>query len=434
VGDTIGDLLVSLGFVTEAQLSEASGQFSGKRLGEALLALGYIDQHQLDRALAMAQEKEQSELAIGTGPIRAPRLGEVLVALDHVSPEQVVEGLRAQSQAATKNARVLVVDDSSIARRLIIRGLVGLGYDVVAYEDPTRVLEDLTHIAPDIVVTDYDMPDLDGAELCRRIKAETSTKTVPVVILTGNKANEATMSAGADGYVRKGSMEELAARIDSILREKSAASRIRKLFTRQTSDGVVEQVLQTGDLVLSGERRDVSVLFADIRELTLFAETHEPERVMATLNTVLGQLGDCVTKWGGRIGTFRGDGMMVIFGAPLRIEDHAGRAVAAARDMLATMRMHATTGAPAMKIGIGISSGAVIAGLLGSERRSEYTCVGDTVEVASRLCAHAAPDQILVSSSTVERHRDRSSFAAMRPVTLEGKAEPVALYRAISDE
>lgn len=372
-----------------------------------------------ERETSSARERDQedSELAIGTGPIRAPRLGEVLVALDHVSPEQVAEGLRAQRQASTKNVRVLVVDDSSIARRLVIRGLVHLGYDVVAYEDPTRVIEDLALIAPDIVVTDLYMPDLDGAELCRRVKAATAANPVPVVILTGGEIDEATASAGADVFLRKGtSMDELAARIDALVQHTNAASRIRKLFVRTTC-----------------ERRDVSVMFADIRELTSFAETHEPEQVMARLNVVLGRLADCVTKWGGTIGNFRGDGMMVVFGAPARLDDHAGRAVAAARDMLATMRVRAT-GAPEMKLSIGISSGSVIAGWFGNERRAEYTCIGDTVEAASRLCSHAEPQQILVGTSTVERHADRTLFAEMPQVKLNRNAPPVTIYRAISDE
>jgi adenylate cyclase len=373
---------------------------------------------QLEPSSERERDQEESDLAIGTGPIRAPRLGEVLIALDHVSPEQVAEGLRAQRQAATKNVRVLVVDDSSIARRLVIRGLVSLGYDVVAYEDPTRVIEDLSLIAPDIVVTDLYMPDLDGAELCRRIKAATAASPLPVVILTGGDIDETTANAGADDVVRKGmSMEELATRIDAIVRRTNAASRIRKLFVRDTC-----------------ERRDVSIMFADIRELTSFAETHEPAEVMATLNDVLGRLAGCVAKWGGTIGKFRGDGMMVVFGAPLRVDDHAGRAVSAAREMLATMRMHANAAVPAMKIAIGISSGVVITGWFGSEQRSEYTCIGDTVEAASRLCSYAESQQILVGASTVERHQDRTRFTEMPQVKLKRSEAPAVIYRAISHE
>lgn len=361
-----------------------------------------------------ARDQDDSELAIGTGPIRVPRLGEVLIALDHVSPEQVDEGLRAQRQSPTKNVRVLVVDDSSIARRIVIRGLVNLGYEVVAYDDPTRVVEDLQLIAPDLVVTALDMADLDGAELCRRIKA--ATPTLPVLILTRKEADETASGAGADGTMRKGlSMDELGARIDSILSHRTASSRIRKLFSGYTS-----------------ERRDVSVMFVNIRELTSFAETHEPEQVMITLNEVLRRLAGCVMRFGGTIGKFRGDGMMIVFGAPLPLGDHPDRAVAAARDMVASMRTHATAGAPAMKLSIGISSGVVIAGWFGGGQRTDYTCVGDTVEIAARLCRHAESQQILVDRSTAGRHTDGAMFAEMPPLTVDGK--PVAIYRAISDE
>src|SRR5690606_29146645 len=154
-----------------------------------------------------------------------------------------------------------------------------------------------------------EMPNLDGAELCRRVKAH-SQNQLPVIILTANESETAIagLAAGADDYVRKGtSIEELGARIATILRRTNETHRVRKMFARYTSDAVLDQVLQASAVVLTGEKRDATVLFADIRNFTSFAEEHTPERVMATLNDVLGRLADAVLAQGGTIDKFLGD-------------------------------------------------------------------------------------------------------------------------------
>ena len=444
--DTLGGQLLLLGYVTEQQLAEAQLHAQPGRLGEALLELRSCTREQLHAALSSGADPQT---------INAPRLGEVLLALDHLTEaklvevlaaqatdprplgallvdrgacsfEQVYAGLLAQSQAANKHATVVVVDDSSIVRRVLTRGLVDIGYDVVAFEEPRQVLEQLAQLQPDIVVTDLDMPEMSGAELCRRLK-ESSRGQLPVIILTANESEAATagLRAGADDYVRKGtSIEELSARIDGILRRANAASHVRKLFARYTSDAVVDQVMQTGDVVLSGEKREVSVLFADIREFTSFAESHEPEDVMTTLNGILGKLADAVIAHGGTVDKFLGDGLMAVFGAPLRQDDHADRAVAAGDTMLDALHGNA------LAIGVAINSGPAIVGSIGNERRTEYTCIGDVVNVCSRLCGIAAPGQLLVGDGTYARLRHRERFEPLPSVKLKGKANPVPLYRA----
>jgi adenylate cyclase len=451
-----GELLVSLGFVTEAQLEEAVAhqQFTGNRIGETLLALGYISRAQLLKVLSIASPESGDESAA-----ERPRLGEILVennalsqkrldavlGLQQIDPrplgqllldhgdctfQQVYEGLTAQSTVPSKHTRVMVVDDSAIVSAFVTDRLESLGYEVHAFEDPVVALERVEQVKPDIVVTDLDMPQMSGAELCRRLKRP--TYNLPVIVLTANETERplAALEAGADDYIRKGTpMDEVAARIDNIMKRTNATERMRRLFARYTSDAVVSQVLRDGDLVLTGEKREVTILFSDIRGFTSFAESHAPEIVMATLNDILGRLADAVLTCGGTVDKFLGDGLMAVFGAPVRRPDDARWAVTAARKMIESLAERTATAEHELEISIGINTGIVVAGSLGNERRTEYTCIGDAVNVASRLCAIAEPHQILLGEGTIRQLTD-DAYEALPPVKLKGKANPVPVFRA----
>jgi len=471
-----GELLIELGFVTEYQVQEALAlqSLTGNRVGEALMSLGYITRNQLQRALSMALGRGQpvaldrpplGEVLVGLKYVQAPdvdaaldqqrrdgrRLGEILVEKNVCSYQQVYEALTLQQRMASDAAqrhsapdarpqavdsngvRVMVVDDSLLACNLVSEGLQGQGYEVSTFQDPFAALEQVDALKPSIVLTDLDMPGIDGAELCRRLKDGPARET-PVIILTANDADTQRVQglrAGADDYVRKGtSMEELAARIDSILRRTKETERVRNLFARYTSDAVVEELLRTGQVVLTGEKREVTVVFADIRNFTALSESLPPEQVMALLNDVLGRLGDAVLAWGGTLDKFLGDGLMAVFGAPITRDDDAARAVQAALQMLDAVRTrNAEVSGPALDVGIGVNSGIVVAGSLGSARHTEYTCIGDVVNVAARLCALAGPGEILVGQGTAEKLGSVERFEALPPVKLKGKAQPVPLFR-----
>lgn len=496
-GPLFGDILLKLGLATEHQVQEALAlqALTGQRLGEALISLGYVSREQLQSALFEALGIERGtidrpllgELLLRLKYVQAKqlagaldrqkrdgrRLGELLVESNACSYRQVYEALGLQqrismrtgenasllaprpdggdSPAPARKTLVMVVDDSPLACGLVEDGLSERGYDVVTFQDPFLALEQVFHLKPDIILTDLEMPGLDGAELCRRLK-DGPARSSAVIILTANDADTqrvAGLRAGADDYVRKGaSMDELAARIDTVVRRTGETERMRKLFARYTSDDVVEEVLKSGEVVLTGEKREVTVLFADIRGFTSLADGLPPERVMAVLNDVLARLADVVLTCGGTLDKFLGDGLMAVFGAPVRHEDDALRAVQAAQMMMESMRelnaaAHAhprgvgeTNGAsadvPELQLGIGINSGTVVVGNVGSARRTEYTCIGDAVNVAARLCAQAAPCEILVGERTHVLVNDVSKFESLPPVRLKGKAQPVPLFRLTS--
>jgi adenylate cyclase len=471
-----GDVLVSMGFVTRTQVDEALAlhHLTGHRLGEALLSLGYITRSQLQRGLAEAlrtgaqvslERPPLGEILIGLDYVKpgsldemlelqrrdGRRLGELLVDRGHLSQQQVYEALGLQQRmasspaetedvqqlkrAAANGIRVMVVDDSALACNLVEQGLTMLGYEVQKWQDPQLALESVPTFRPSIVLTDHDMPGIDGAELCRRLKSS-PWRSVPVLILTANDADAQRVGglrAGADDYIHKGvSMEELAVRMENILKRTNETDRMRRLFARYTSDAVVEEILKSGEVVLSGEKRDVTVLFADIRNFTSIAETYPPEQVMGLLNGVLGRLTDAVLAHGGTLDKFLGDGVMAVFGAPVAHGDDPVRAVRAALQMMDAVQQQNRSGEhmTPLDLGIGINTGPVVAGSVGSARRTEYTCIGDAVNIAARLCSLAGAGEILVGASTAERAQAGGCDSeSLPPVKLKGKAQAVPLFR-----
>ncbi len=186
--------------------------------------------------------------------------------------------------------------------------------------------------------------------------------------------------------------------------------RVRDLFSRFVPEPVVDEVLKdvNDDLRLGGERRVVTVLFADVRGFTTFSETKPPETVLAVLNHYLTSMTDVILSHGGTLVCFMGDGIMATFGAPIEQPDHADRALATAREMTGSALdefnawMREEGHGDGFRIGVGLNSGAVMAGNVGSERRLEYTVIGDTTNTASRLegLTKGTPHMIFMSEST----------------------------------
>jgi adenylate cyclase len=471
-----GDFLVSLGLVTEGQVQEALAlqPLTGNRVGEALLSLGYLTRGQLQRALSLAvqqgnpvvldrpplgeilvglryADEPQIEAGLASQQKTGLRLGEVLVSQGVIDHQQLNEALGLQQRMSgpateperldtealrsASGRRVVFIDDSELALALIGEALTSQGYEVTTFTDPFLALEQLDVLKPDLVITDLDMPGLDGGEVCRRLKAS-PTSAIPVIILSAHDAELLKVKGlrdGADDYVSKSvSMQELGARVESVLRRTRETDRVRRLFARYTSDAVVEEILRSGDVVLTGERREVTVLFADLRDFTAFAEARAPEEVMRFLNDVLGRLADVVLLRGGTLDKFLGDGLMAMWGAPVRRDDDLQQAVAAARAMHAAMAEFNLTrpDGPHFDLGVGVNTGPVLAGSLGNERRTDYTCIGDTVNVASRLCALAGPGETLLGEGTA-RGLDSRSVEPLTPVKLKGKAHEVPLFRLL---
>jgi adenylate cyclase len=217
------------------------------------------------------------------------------------------------------------------------------------------------------------------------------------------------------------------------LREKDA---IKRAFTRYVAREVVTEILKDPDnIVLTGERRAVTVLFCDIRGFTSISERLPPEEVVAMLNAFYTLMIDTTFKHDGTLDKFLGDGVMAVFGAPIYRPDHSLRAIRTALAMQAGMRelsaRRVAEGKARLTVGIGINAGDAVAGTVGTEARMEYTVVGDSVNLAARLESNAKPGQILISGATHARLDDSVETRPLGRMKVKGKEEEIEIYEVV---
>jgi class 3 adenylate cyclase len=225
----------------------------------------------------------------------------------------------------------------------------------------------------------------------------------------------------------------LKARIGASLEKKRLRDQQKELVRRFATAEVAEDLQQTG-FSLGGKRVRGSVLFADIREFTPLAESQPPEETIELLNTYYTLMFNAISGQGGIVSQIAGDGLMAVFGAPLPLVEHCDAAVRAALEMIELIELfnveQAAASKPPIRIGIGIASGEMVAGYTGTNERATYTCIGDTVNVASRLEGHTkvAERAILIDAETRAGLRDDIKLDALGPVAIRGKAQPVEVY------
>jgi adenylate cyclase len=220
--------------------------------------------------------------------------------------------------------------------------------------------------------------------------------------------------------------------------------RVRDLFSRFVPENVVDEVLASagGELRLGGVQREGTVMFTDLRGFTSFAETLTPDRVIEVLNRYLSEMSDAILDHGGTLVAYMGDGIMAVFGAPIVQSDHADRALSTAREMLA-VRLPRFNGwlreqelGSGFRMGIGLNSGRVMSGNVGSERRVEYTAVGDTTNVAARIeqLTKGTPHQLMLSGATKESLTAQpDDLAFVDEIELRGRRTEIAIW-ALAEE
>lgn len=211
--------------------------------------------------------------------------------------------------------------------------------------------------------------------------------------------------------------------------------RITSVFGRYVAPQVVNEIIEGGEqaLKLGGSRRNITVLFVDIRGFTPLSEKAEPEEVVAILNEYLTLCAQSIFKFDGTLDKFIGDATMALFNAPLDLEDHAYKAVQAAWVMKQGAeplknKLEEKFG-KVVQFGIGINTGDAVVGNIGADFRMDYTAIGDTVNTAARLESNAEPGQILLSESTYELVKDRVNAAYMGVYSMKGKAQGIAVYQ-----
>lgn len=212
-------------------------------------------------------------------------------------------------------------------------------------------------------------------------------------------------------------------------------STLKNTFSRYVSKQVVEKIMASDEITLHGEKRDVTVLFSDIRGFTTLAEELEPADVVATLNAYFSAMIDVIHTYDGTLDKFLGDGIMCLFGAPIDQPNHALLAAHTALAMKGALaafnRQQAEAGQPVLKVGIGMNTGDVVVGNVGSEKRMEYTAIGDNVNLAARLQAIARGGQIIISHSTLRALGPGAQILALPPAVVKGKVEPIPIYELL---
>jgi class 3 adenylate cyclase len=268
---------------------------------------------------------------------------------------------------------------------------------------------------------------------------------LPVVLVTGRPAEERVeaLDAGADDFLQKPvNHVELLARVRSLLRIKrlhdELEARNRLLYDalqRSVSAPVAQRIMEDPERYLrpGGERRTVTVLFADLRGYSTLAEEMPPQDVMTVLNAYLGRIIDAIYRHGGTVNQILGDGVMSLFGAPISYGDDALRAVKAALEMQSETMQLEPPGFPALRLamGIGITTGDAVVGHIGSERRIDYTAVGAVTNLAARLQAHAGPGQILITRSTCDLVRDKVLVSDVGTASVRGHVEWIQAYSVL---
>ncbi len=365
----------------------------------------------------------------------------------------------------TDEPLVLAVDDLPANVRLLDAVLSPRGYRVLGAGSGPEALALVAEHRPDLVLLDIVMPEMDGYEVCRRLRQDPATAFLPVVMITasGDQERLLAIEAGADDFVAKPfDQAELLARVRSLLRIKRYHDTIEGQaaelaeWNRTLEQRVQEQVEQLermgrlrrflspqlADLVVSSgdesfldsHRRDITVVFCDLRAFTAFAETAEPEEVMGVLDDYFQALGDLVTRFEGTLERFTGDGLMVFFNDPLPCEDAPLRAVrmaVAMRNRIQGLAQGWARHGYDLALGVGVAQGYATLGRIGYEGRSDYTAIGNCTNLAARLCAEARPWQILLSPRV---HAAVEEFVTSEPVgelTLRGFSRPVATFNVV---
>ncbi|GIL13555.1 MAG: hypothetical protein BroJett038_22750 [Chloroflexota bacterium] len=266
-----------------------------------------------------------------------------------------------------------------------------------------------------------------------------STVAVPLIlnerIIGVFGALNSTRARGFDAEDRR-ILAAITSQVDTAIFERLEQRRMRTLLSRSVDPKVLEHLLQRADTnLLDGERVVLSVLFADLRGSTEWAERIEPEELVKTLNIFLGRMTDVIFKHGGTLDKFVGDEVIGLFGTPIHMEDHAFRAVQAAMEMQAIhqelQRVMAAQGRELPFMGVGISSGEAIAGEFGHPVRSEFTALGRIVNLGARLCSIAEGGQTLISQNTYQMLDNLVVAEELGAVSLKGIHQPSRVFRVL---
>ena len=355
--------------------------------------------------------------------------------------------------------KILIVDDEPFNLDLLEQELGEYDYAIERAGDGVEALEKTQSFAPDVILLDYMMPRMNGLEVVKRLRATPEHQGIPVILLTAKASQEdkvAGLDAGADDYVTKPfDSFELLARVRAMMRLKemhdtlaewnrTLAETVRKQVSelermarlkRYLSPQIAETILGQDDELFRTHRREITIVFLDLRGFTAFSDSAEPEEVMEFLRHYHAEMGQLVFKFEGTLERFMGDGIVIIFNDPIPCEDHAQHATLMAlemRDRVKELRGAWLKKGYNLDLGVGIAAGYATLGTMGFEGRMDYGTVGNLPNLAARLCAEAKGGQILTDQKTMSRLEHAFEAEPIEQLSLKGIARPVLAYNIVS--
>lgn len=369
--------------------------------------------------------------------------------------------------------RILIVDDQPFNVDILQRRLDAQGYEILTAYDGEEALAKATSELPDLILLDIMMPKIDGIEVCQRLKADLSLPFIPIIMVTAKTDSKdivAGLEAGAEEYLTKPiDQAALVARVKSMLRikdlhdtvqsqatqleaqarqlaewnqtleqrvqeqvsELDRMGRLKRFFSPQLAELVVSS---GGEKLLESHRREVTIVFCDLRGFTTFAENAEPEELMGVLREYHTAVGNLIFRFEGTLERFAGDGLMVFFNDPLPCPDHVERAVRMAVAMRRDMDLLTDSWRKRgyeLDFGVGIAQGYATLGMIGFEGRVDYAAIGPATNLASRLCDQAQAGQILISQRVFAMLEDLVDVESVGDLALKGLRDPVPAFNVV---
>jgi adenylate cyclase len=360
-------------------------------------------------------------------------------------------------------ACILVVDDNPANVDIIEIRLASQGYRIITAEDGEDALAKAREHLPDLILLDVMMPKKDGFQVCRELKADKTLPFMPIILVTAKGDTKdiiAGLESGGDEYLTKpvdtaallarvrsilrtkalhdqvhaqakelaAWNETLAARVEAQVDEIARVSRLKRFLPPQIADVIISA---GNERILESHRRDITVVFCDLRGFTAFAETSEPEEVMTVLREYHAALGDCVVRHEGTLERYAGDGILILFNDPIECADHTERAVRMAvemRDAIGALAQRWRAQGHELGFGVGIARGFATMGRIGFEGRSDYAAIGTVSNLASRLSDEAKAGQILVSQRVAAVIEPIAETSFVGELPLKGFARKTPTY------
>jgi len=357
--------------------------------------------------------------------------------------------------------KILIVDDEPFNLDLLEQELQDQGYTIERAGDGAEALEKVPSFLPDVILLDYMMPNMNGLEVLKRLRADEKHKSIPVILLTAKATQQDKirgLDAGADDYVIKPfDSFELLARVRAMLRIKemhdtleewnrTLAGRVKQQveelermnrLKRYLSPQIAATILGDDDSLFKTHRREITAVFLDLRGFTAFSDSAEPEEVMEVLHSYHGEMGKLIFQFEGTLERFMGDGIVVIFNDPISCADHCQKAARMAlemRDRVKELRAAWSKQGYDLDLGVGLAAGYATLGTVGFEGRMDYGTVGNLPNLAARLCAEAKGGQILTDQKTMSKLESFVEAQPLQEVQLKGLSRPVMAFNIVKSK